>query len=375
MNDLASHPTDDDPIAGTTTLLGRSGLRVSRVVFGAMALGPSQDPQRRIDTIRAAIDAGITSLDTAPLYDYGGSEELLGRAIRGLRDRVQILTKVGLRWDDPSGHGQVLYSFRDAQGREQAVRRNSRPDSISLEVERSLRRLGVDVLDLVQVHHPDPDTPIADTMGALTDLLRQGKLRAIGVSNYDAAQMSEAQAALGGIPLASNQVHYSLLERWPEREVLPCARERRIGVLAYSPLEQGLLSGHVGREPPGRSDPRSGNPRFHKRNLDRVYPAVERGLFPISRARGATVAQIALAFLLAQPGVASVVVGASTIDQALANAGAASLVLRSDELIALRQAFSGVTLDLQAGTDRLSRARRRVVRMVGRVKRVLRSAG
>lgn len=350
----------------STVTLGRSELQLSRVIFGAMALSSlSREARQREETIRQAVAAGITSIDTAPLYEYGRSEELVGRAIAGMRDRVQILTKVGLRWDDP--HGQVLYRFRDESGREQAVRRNSRPESIRLEVERSLKRLGVDVLDLVQVHHPDPDTPIEDTMGTLAELQRAGKLRAIGVSNYDAAQMRRAQAALGAIPLASNQVHYNLLERWPEAEILPLARSEQIGVLAYSPLAQGLLSGDVRRERFAAGDGRRDSARFHPSNLARVSAATTQTLAPIARAHDATVAQIALAWLLAQPGLSAVVVGASTIEQAKLNAGAMALCLSRDEEAAIRQAFAAVSLDPNAGLDRVSRIQRRVQRKVERL--------
>lgn len=350
--------------------LGRTELRVSRVIFGAMALSAQgQNAQRRIETIHAAIDAGSTTVDTAPLYEYGGSEELLGRALAGRRGQVQILTKVGLRWDDP--FGQLLYRFRDAQGREQAVRRNSRPESIRLEVERSLRRLGVEVLDLVQVHHPDPDTPIADTMGALADLLHAGKLRAIGVSNYSAAQMGQAQRALGPIPLASNQVHYSLLERWPEAEVLPFARTALIGVLAYSPLAQGLLAGGMRVERLAATDMRRHDPRFHRDNLARLSAAIDGALAPVASARNVTVAQVALGFLLSQPGLTSVIVGASSVEQARRNAAAATLALRDDELESIRRAFSALRLDPNAGLGIVRRTRQRLRRIASGVVRRL----
>jgi aryl-alcohol dehydrogenase-like predicted oxidoreductase len=355
-----------------TVTLGRSALQVSRVVFGAMALSSSsRDPVQREQTVRAAVDAGITSIDTAPLYDFGACEELLGQALAGLRSRVQILTKVGLRWDDPQAHGQVLFPFVDASGRPQAVRRNSRPESVRLEVERSLQRLRVDTLDLVQVHHPDPDTPIEDTMGALADLLRAGKLRAIGVSNYSAAQMGRAQAALGSVPLASNQVHYSLLERWPEVEVLPRARAEHIGVLAYSPLERGLLSGDVRRARFAPDDGRRNDPAFHPDNLALIAAAAEQSLAPVARAHDASVAQVALAWLLAQPGLSAVVVGASSAEQARLNARAMALVLTPAEETLIRDAFAAVKLDPHAGLDPLSRVRRKVGRLAARVRRRL----
>lgn len=331
----------------------------------------TREPERRERTIRAALEAGISSIDTAPLYDFGASEELLGRALAGLRERVQILTKVGLRWDDPQAHGQVLFRFVDASGRQQAVRRNSRPESIRSEVDGSLRRLRVDVLDLVQVHQPDPDTPIEDTMGALADLLRAGKLRAIGVSNYSAAQMRRAQAALGSIPLASNQVHYNLIERWPEADILPLARAEQVAVLAYSPLAQGLLSGDTRRDRFAPDDRRRGQPAFHADNLARVAAAAEKSLLPIARAHDATVAQIALAWLLAQPGLSAVVVGASSVEQARLNARAMTIALSQAEESRIRSAFAAVSLDRDAGLGPASRLRRRVERVVGRVRRRL----
>ncbi len=351
--------------------LGRSGLSVSRVIFGAMALSAAgRDPQRRIGTIQAAIDAGSTSIDTAPLYEYGQAEELLGRALAGRRGRAQVLTKVGLRWDDP--RGQPLYRFRDARGRDQAVRRNSRPDSVRLEVERSLQRLGVEVLDLVQVHHPDPETPVADTMGALADLLRAGKLRAIGVSNCSAAQMRMAQAALGSIPLASNQLRYSLVERWPELEVLPYAREAQIGVLAYSPLAQGLLSGGMRAETLAAADMRRSNPLFRGHNPARLAATIDGALAPVARAHDVTVAQVALAFLLAQPGLTAVVAGASSIAQAERNAAAAKLSLHDEELRSIRDAFGALRLDPHAGLGFASRARLLLRRIASGVQRRVR---
>lgn len=350
--------------------LGRSGVSVSRVIFGAMALSAaSRDERRRIETIHAALDAGISAIDTAPLYDFGRAEEVLGRALAGRRDRVQILTKVGLRWDDPRGN--VHFHFRDQAGREQSVRRNSRPDSIRLEVERSLGRLQVEVLDLVQVHQPDLTTPIADSMGALADLLRAGKLRAIGVSNYSAAQMREAQAALGDIPLASNQVHYSLLERWPEIDVLPLAREARMGILAYSPLEQGLLADRMRDAALPPEDGRRHHPLFHPHNHARIATAIDASLAPVAQARGVSVAQVALAWLLAQPGLSAVIAGASTVEQVRRNAAAAELALREDELRAIRAAFEALRLDRYAGQGIATRARGLARRVASGIRRRL----
>jgi aryl-alcohol dehydrogenase-like predicted oxidoreductase len=209
-------------------------------------------------------------------------------------------------------------------------------------------------------------------MGALADLLRAGKLRAIGVSNYSAAQMAEAQRALGSIPLASNQVHYSLVERWPEAEVLPFARAERIGVLAYSPLAQGLLAGGVRVERLGAKDMRRHNPLFHPDNLARVSAAIDGALAPVARAHDATVAQVALAFLLAQPGLTAVIAGASSIGQAQRNAAAAALALRDDEVRTIGQAFGALRLDPYSGQGIATRMRQRVRRIAAGVRRRLR---
>jgi aryl-alcohol dehydrogenase-like predicted oxidoreductase len=329
--------------------IGRSPVHASRVVFGTMAIGNARhDANRRVETIRAAIDAGITSLDTAPLYDFGSCERTVARAIDGIRDRVQVFTKVGLRWDDP--HGEVMFTTRDEHGREIAVRKNSRPESVRLEVERSLARLGVDVLDMVFVHQLDRDTPIAETMGALRDLLREGKLRAIGVStNYSARHVLEAQRALGDVPVAGVQIHYSPLSRQQESEVIPVARENRIGVLAHSPLERGLLTGKIVPSTTFPADDvRRGNPRFHADNIKLVTEGL-RHLEHLAAAHGVTVGQLMLAWVLAQPTVSAIVVGASGPDQVRANARAGELRLGADELLAIARVFDDLRLDPYAG--------------------------
>jgi aryl-alcohol dehydrogenase-like predicted oxidoreductase len=337
--------------------LGRSPVHVSRVIFGSMAIGSARsNPERRIRTIRAAIAAGITSIDTAPLYDLGTCEQAVGEAIRGVGSRVQILSKVGLRWDDP--HGDLMFRTVDAQGQSVDVRRNSRPASVRLEVERSLRNLGVETLDVVQVHIRDPLTPIEDTMGALADLLRQGKLRAIGLStDFSPDEVLEAQRALGDIPLASLQLQYSLLHRDGEAALIPLARDRQIGVLARSPLGMGLLTG---RMPPssafGADDLRAVTPSFHRSNLRRVAQALKIGIEPVATRHGVPFTTVALAWVLSRPGVSSVVVGASWPEQTRANAEAAELKLDAGEQLVMQQAFDRVELDPNAGVGLAQRS-------------------
>jgi aryl-alcohol dehydrogenase-like predicted oxidoreductase len=330
--------------------LGCSEVSASRIVFGAMAIGSARhDMQRRIDTIRAAVDAGITAIDTAPIYDFGRSEETVGHAVAGLRDRVEIFTKVGLRWDDP--HGDELFTTLDETGREISVRKNSRPESVRLEVERSLRRLGVDRIDLVSVQQRDPHTPIADTMGALRSLRDEGKLRAIGLSSdFSAAELLEAQRDLGDTPLAAVHVHYSVVDRRHEQALMSVAHERRIGVLAHSSLEMGLLAGKLTPSTTfGGDDLRSKRAVFHPENIRRVTAALQRAVSPVATRHGASVAQVVLAWALAQPPVSAVVVGASWPEQARANAEAAALQLSADELFAIQRVFDHLQLDPHAG--------------------------
>jgi len=350
--------------------LGRSALRVSPIVFGAMALRRGQDPDERVKVIRAAFDAGITAVDTAPLYEFGRSEELVGQAIHGLADRVRVLTKVGLRWDDP--HGEILFAGSDPQGRRREVRKNSQPESLRLEVEQSLRRLDVERLDLVQVHHRDRATPIADTMCALLALRQEGKLAEIGVSNYSADEVDEAAAALGDVPLASVQSAYSLVRREVEGGVLKAARDRSVGFLCYSPLEQSLLAGSLLDAGFGsrRRRARSGG-LFAPGNAKQVNAVLRNTVAPISRRHDATLAQVALAWLLAQPGVTSVVVGANTLEQVAANARAASVRLTRSELSEIRRAFEAIRLDPNAGPSLARRSIQRLRVRLGALRRRL----
>jgi methylglyoxal reductase len=345
--------------------LGSTDLQVSPIVHGAMELSP-REPAERVRTLHAAVDAGITSIDTAPLYGFGESERLVGQAIADRRARVQILSKVGLRWD--ADHGEVLFRAQEPGGPLRVVRRDSRPASVRRDVEQSLRRLGIDALDLCQVHHPDGSVPIADTMGELLRLRAEGKLKAIGVSNYSAAQVHEAARALGDVPLASVQSEYSLLRRAVEREVVGAAAEVGAGLLAYSPLLHGLIAGRMSarrRLPLG--DHRRWDPAFHPVNVARVEQARIEALEPLARRHGVTGAQVALAWLLHRPGVTAVIVGGSSVAQVRANARAAEIVLRAGELSGLAAAFEEVFIDPNVRPRRRDRLRERGERAVAKV--------
>ncbi|MEM9453988.1 MAG: aldo/keto reductase [Myxococcota bacterium] len=345
--------------------LGASELSVSPVVYGAQAFA-RRDPAMRVQTLHAAIDAGITSIDTAPLYGFGESERLVGQAIADRRESVQILGKVGLRWDDD--HGEVLLRAPQDDGSTRVVRRDARPVSVRRDVEQSLRRLGIERLDLCQVHHPDPQVPIADTMGELLRLRQEGKVRAVGVCNFSASQVQQAQAALGSVPLAGVQSEYSLLRRDVERDVMGAVHEHGLGFLAYSPLVHGLLAGRMaaGRRRLPTDDYRRWDPAFLPANVARVEAVRRGGMESLARRHGVSSAQIALAWVLHQPGVTAVIVGGSSPAQVRANARAATLVLRAGERSGLAADFERVQLDPELTPRRRDRWRARAERVAER---------
>ncbi len=332
-------------------LLGQTDLRVSRVILGAWAMGGwywgGADDALSASTVRASVDAGVTSIDTAPVYGFGRSEEVVGRAVRGIRGQVQILTKVGLRWDCTDG--SHFFEATDPAGKTYQVYRNLRPASVRWEVEASLQRLGVDHIDLIQCHWPDPSTPIPETMGALAALVREGKVGAVGVSNFSVAQMEEARVALGDIPLASNQPQYSLLDRRIERDVLPWCHTEGVGVVVYSPMGRGLLTGRVTMERTfSASDGRSSEPNFHPVNRQRVLDALDQ-VRDIATRNDMTLANLAVAWVLHQPGVTAALVGARTPAQVQENARAAQVSLHDSECNQVSQVFGALRLERKPG--------------------------
>jgi aryl-alcohol dehydrogenase-like predicted oxidoreductase len=292
--------------------LGRSGLRVFPVGLGMwQAGGPAWGDDVKDELCVAAMvrarELGVNLIDTAEVYGGGHSEEVVGRALETMgREGVVVATKVA------GSHLRYDHVIRACEG--------------------SLRRLGVDRIDLYQIHWPDPwdQVPLRETMKALETLLREGKIRAIGVSNFAVRDLEEARSHLSTVDVAANQVQYSLLHREPEAEILPyCARER-IAVLAWSPLAKGLLTGKYG---PGRPVPtdrvREGDSRFRDDNLAEVAKLL-RVLEGIGEARGKSIPQVALNWLLGHPGVVPIP-GAKRPEQAEENAGAAGWSLSAAE--------------------------------------------
>ncbi|MFD4669629.1 aldo/keto reductase [Lentzea sp. NPDC058450] len=282
-----------------TRPLGRTGIQVSTFTLGTMMFGPygNSDHDECARIVHSALDRGINTIDTADVYGGDGeTEQIVGRALRGRRDDVVLATK-----------------FNGRMGADPNQRGSSRRWIISA-VEGSLRRLGVDHIDLYQAHHPEPGTDVEETLGALTDLLRAGKIRAIGHSNLPPSDIVEAQWVAERRGLArfrSEQPHYSMLNRGVEREILPVCRRYGLGVLVWSPLSMGLLSGRLRRG--STETPSPGRLHWARRHLtdERKLDAVEK-LAEVAADAGLSLPHLALGFVTAHPAVTSAIIGPRT---------------------------------------------------------------
>ncbi|MEX0594462.1 MAG: aldo/keto reductase [Balneolaceae bacterium] len=311
--------------------LGQSNLWLSPITFGAWAAGGwmwgGTEQNQSIEAIQRSIDLGVTSIDTAPIYGQGHSEEIVREALKGIpRDKIQILTKFGMRWD--LAKGKFITDSKKNDGTPISIYRYAGKESVIEECEQSLKRLGTDYIDLYQIHWPDPTTPIEETMEAVLKLKEQGKIREAGVCNYNVEEMERAESIL---PLASNQVPYSMVRRDIEEEVVPWCRHNKRGILAYSPLQRGLLTGKIRPETPfGDGDTRPDEVWFQKENIRRVNKFLDE-IRPIADAKGATLAQLVIQWTLQQPGITIALVGARNPKQAVENAKAADITLTSEE--------------------------------------------
>jgi aryl-alcohol dehydrogenase-like predicted oxidoreductase len=315
--------------------LGTSNINASVITYGAWAIGGTMwggtDEKASIESIHASLDAGVTTIDTAPIYGYGYSEELVAKAIGNRRDKVQILTKFGLRWD--SSDGEHFFDL-DEKGKTVKIFKNARKQSILKECEESLRRLKTDYIDLYQCHWRDTTTPLEETMEACAQLLKEGKVRAIGVSNFTAADIDTCNNI---VPIASNQPPYSMVLRDIEKEVLPYCREHNIATIVYSPLQRGLLTGKFKPDhkfAPG--DHRASTPQFQPKFIERVNKFLLE-LKPIADRHNTSTGNIVLNWTIQQPGVTVALVGARDGAQATENAKAADLQLSADEIATINR--------------------------------------
>jgi aryl-alcohol dehydrogenase-like predicted oxidoreductase len=303
-------------------LLGRTGVSVSKMCLGAMMFGAWGNPDHEESTriIHAALDAGINFIDTADVYAQGESEEIVGKALKGRRDEIVLATKFhGAMGDDPNRQGSSRRWIMRA-------------------VEDSLRRLDTDWIDLYQVHRPRTDTDVEETLGALTDLVHQGKVRYIGASTFPASQIVEAQwvARERGLQrFVTEQPAYSILVRRIEDDILPTCQRHGMGVLSYSPLTGGWLSGRWRKDSGQQESSRAG--RLPER-FDLSQPANQRkldaveALAQLAEEAGITLIQMAIAFVLKHPAITSAIIGPRTMEQLEGQLAAADVVLDADVL-------------------------------------------
>lgn len=322
--------------------LGNTDLELSAITYGAFAIGGNMwggnEKKDSIESVRASIDNGVTTLDTAPFYGFGLSEEMIGEAIKGYdRSKIQLLTKFGLVWDGSNqGKGEFFFDAEEA-GKTIPVYKYASKGSVIKEVEDSLKRLQTDYIDLLQIHWPDATTPISETMEALEILLQQGKIRVAGVSNYSVEQVAEARQSLN---IASNQIGYSMLNRGVENDLVPYALENDLGIIVYSPMERGLLTGKYFKDGKLKdNDHRNGY--FQQFDLEKVKTFLET-ITPIAEDKNATLSQLVLRWTSLQPAITVVLAGARNAEQAAANAKAMDIDLTAEELAFINTELSKI---------------------------------
>lgn len=317
--------------------LANSDLALSVITFGAWAAGGwmwgNTNREQAIAAIRKSYELGVTSIDTAPIYGQGESEEIVGEAIKTLsRDKVQILTKFGMRWD--LAKGAFAFKSKDNQGKPINIYKYAGKESIIKECEDSLKRMGTDYIDLYQMHWPDELTPISETFEAVEQLIKDGKVRYAGVCNYRPELMKLVEKTL---PIVSAQLPYSMVNKQIEADTLPYCIEAGKSILAYSPLERGLLTGKIDSDYRfADGDHRADHPSFTPSSIERTNLMLEK-LHPIAYAKGLSLSQLVLRWTVQRPGITIALAGARDVAQATQNAKAGEFTLTDEEMAAINK--------------------------------------
>jgi aryl-alcohol dehydrogenase-like predicted oxidoreductase len=305
-----------------TRAFGETGMHITPIGFGAWAIGGGdwefawgpQDDEQSVAAIRRALELGVNWVDTAAVYGLGHSEEVVARALEGISPRPYVFTKCSMVWND---RREISHSLKR--------------DSLRRELEASLRRLKTDVIDLYQIHWPEPDSEIEEGWTTLAEFKREGKVRHIGVSNFDVRHIKRAQAIA---PVETLQPPYSLVSREVERDILPYCRRQNIGVIVYSPMYSGLLTGAITRERIAampQDDWRKRDPEFREPRLARNLELVER-LRVVGKRHGRSPGEVAIAWTLHNPAVSAAIVGGRSHQQVEGVVGAADFRLTNDEV-------------------------------------------
>jgi len=327
-----------------TRKLGQSDLEITVLAFGAWAIGGwmwgGADSKEAIKAIETAVDNGMTTIDTASVYGFGLSEELVGKAVKGKRDKVQILTKFGMSWTETKG--EFFFSTKDDSGKDINIYRHASREKVLKDCDDSLRRLKTDYIDLFQIHWSDSTTPVSETLEALGILIQKGKIKAGGVCNYSADLMKEA---VKNFTLNSNQVPYSMVNRNIQKEIIPYCIENKIGILAYSPLQRGLLTGKI---KPGHifntGDSRPATPYYKEPNFSRILNFLDK-IKPIADERNVTLSQLVLNWTIQQPGITCALAGARNPQQVLDNLGATGFKLSAEEIGRINSMIADLQID------------------------------
>jgi aryl-alcohol dehydrogenase-like predicted oxidoreductase len=327
--------------------LGDSGIEVSAIAFGAWAIGGfmwgGNDDQEAIRAIQHGYDLDVTTIDTAPIYGMGLSEELVGKAIQGKRERFQILTKFGIKWKTKGSREQ----FRSQKEYEELMKQiylSARKESVIQECEDSLRRLNTDYIDYYQHHRPAEDAPVEEVMEALEKLKDQGKIRAGGVSNYNLDQMKKANRRFR---IETNQLPYSMVKRDIESDIIPWVLQTNKGVIAYSPLQRGVLTGkYTSGTQLAEGDHRKNSRYFKAENISKINDFLGK-IEPIARDHNASLAQLVLYWTIHQPGITMALAGARNPQQVEDNARAADIRLSDQEMKIINNHLENLELDMQ----------------------------